>query len=41
MKGQTPAEELAAVNAETTLISINVPNIDAERCLVKLTHLKS
>ena len=41
MKGQTPAEELAAVNAETTLISINVPHIKAERCLVKLTHLKS
>jgi 16S rRNA (guanine527-N7)-methyltransferase len=41
MKGQTPDEELAAVNAQTTLISINVPHIDAERCLVKITHLKN
>ena len=41
MKGQTPEEELAAVNAQTTLISINVPHIEAERCLVKITHLKN
>lgn len=41
MKGQTPDEELAAVNAKTTLISINVPHIEAERCLVKITHLKN
>ncbi|MDD2865102.1 MAG: 16S rRNA (guanine(527)-N(7))-methyltransferase RsmG [Methylococcales bacterium] len=41
MKGQTPDEELAAVNAQTTLISINVPHIEAERCLVKITHLKN
>ncbi len=41
MKGQTPEEELAAVNAKTTLISINVPHIEAERCLVKITHLKN
>ena len=38
MKGQTPDEELAAVNGQTTLISINVPHIEAERCLVKITH---
>ncbi|MDD5753874.1 MAG: 16S rRNA (guanine(527)-N(7))-methyltransferase RsmG, partial [Methylococcales bacterium] len=38
MKGQTPDEELAAVNAQTTLISINVPHIEAERCLVKIIH---
>jgi 16S rRNA (guanine527-N7)-methyltransferase len=38
MKGQTPDEELAAVNAQTTLISINVPHIDAERCLVKIKN---
>jgi 16S rRNA (guanine527-N7)-methyltransferase len=41
MKGQTPEEELTAVNAQTTLISINVPHIEAERCLVKITHLKN
>jgi 16S rRNA (guanine527-N7)-methyltransferase len=41
MKGQTPDEELAAVNAQTTLISINVPHIEVERCLVKITHLKN
>jgi 16S rRNA (guanine527-N7)-methyltransferase len=41
MKGQRPDEELAAVNGQTTLISINVPHIEAERCLVKITHLKS
>jgi 16S rRNA (guanine527-N7)-methyltransferase len=41
MKGQTPDEELAAVNAQTTLISINVPHIEAERCLVKITHLNN
>ena len=38
MKGQTPEEELAAVNAQTTLISINVPHIEAERCLVKIKN---
>lgn len=36
MKGQTPEDELAAIDAHTTLISINVPNLDAERCLVKI-----
>jgi 16S rRNA (guanine527-N7)-methyltransferase len=41
MKGQTPDEELAAVNAHTTLISINVPHLEAERCLVKITHLRN
>ncbi len=41
MKGQTPDEELAAVNAQTTLISINVPHIEAVRCLVKITHLNN
>jgi 16S rRNA (guanine527-N7)-methyltransferase len=41
MKGQTPDDELATVNAQTTLISINVPHIEAERCLVKITHLKN
>jgi len=41
MKGQTPDAELAAVNAQTTLISINVPHIEAERCLVKITHLNN
>ena len=41
MKGQTPADELAIVNGQTTLISINVPHIEAERCLVKITHLKN
>ncbi len=41
MKGQTPDDELAAVNGQTTLISINVPHIEAERCLVKITHLNN
>ena len=41
MKGQAPDDELAAVNGQTTLISINVPHIEAERCLVKITHLRN
>lgn len=41
MKGQIPKEELATIHVQTTLISINVPHIEAERCLVKITHLEN
>lgn len=37
MKGQKPEAELAQVAAKTTLIPINVPGCEAERCLVKIT----
>lgn len=36
MKGQVPQEELEHITAKTTLISLNVPHIEAERCLVKI-----
>ncbi len=36
MKGQIPQEELAEIHAKTTLITLNVPYIEAERCLVKI-----
>jgi hypothetical protein len=36
MKGQIPQEELQDIKAKTTLISLNVPHIEAERCLVKI-----
>ena len=41
MKGQSPDDELAAINSQTTFIPINVPHIEAERCLIKITHLKN
>ncbi len=37
MKGQKPEAELAQVNAKTTLIPVNVPGCEAERCLVKIS----
>ena len=36
MKGQVPQEELIGISANTTLIPLNVPHIEAERCLVKI-----
>jgi 16S rRNA (guanine527-N7)-methyltransferase len=36
MKGQIPDAELAQINAKTTLITINVPEVEAERCLVRI-----
>jgi 16S rRNA (guanine527-N7)-methyltransferase len=36
MKGQIPQEELIAIGAKTTLIPLNVPHVEAERCLVKI-----
>lgn len=36
MKGQIPETELAEINAETTLIPIHVPEVEAERCLVRI-----
>ncbi len=36
MKGQVPEAELAAINTNTTLIPIKVPDVDAERCLVRI-----
>jgi 16S rRNA (guanine527-N7)-methyltransferase len=37
MKGQNPEAELAQVTAKTTLIPVNVPGIEAERCLVRIS----
>jgi 16S rRNA (guanine527-N7)-methyltransferase len=37
MKGQIPEAELAEMNAQITLIPINVPEVEAERCLVRLS----
>lgn len=36
MKGQIPEAELAAINADTSLIAIKVPEVAAERCLVRM-----
>jgi 16S rRNA (guanine527-N7)-methyltransferase len=36
MKGQIPEAELAEINAKTTLIPIKVPEVEAERCLVRI-----
>ncbi|MDO9214736.1 MAG: 16S rRNA (guanine(527)-N(7))-methyltransferase RsmG [Methylococcales bacterium] len=36
MKGQIPEAELAEIDAQTTLIKINVPEVEAERCLVRI-----
>ena len=40
MKGQNPELELAEVttDAQTTIIPITVPGVDAQRCLIKLEH---
>jgi 16S rRNA (guanine527-N7)-methyltransferase len=37
MKGQNPKAELAQVTAKTTLIPLNVPGCEAERCLVRIS----
>lgn len=37
MKGQNPEAELAQVIANTTLIPVNVPGCEVERCLVRIT----
>jgi 16S rRNA (guanine527-N7)-methyltransferase len=37
MKGQNPEAELAQVTAKTTLIPVNVPGREAERCLVRVS----
>lgn len=34
MKGQIPEQELAELNLDYTVIPLNVPGIDAERCLI-------
>jgi 16S rRNA (guanine527-N7)-methyltransferase len=36
MKGQIPEAELADINADVTLIPIHVPEVEAERCLVRI-----
>lgn len=36
MKGQTPEDELAQIIQKTEIIMLSVPNIEAERCLVKI-----
>jgi 16S rRNA (guanine527-N7)-methyltransferase len=37
MKGQIPEAELTEMNAQITLIPINVPEVEAERCLVRIS----
>ena len=36
MKGQIPEAELAEIKTTATLIPINVPEVEAERCLVRI-----
>lgn len=36
MKGQTPEDELAQITQKTEIIMLSVPNIEVERCLVKI-----
>ena len=36
MKGQIPEAELAEIKTKVTLIPINVPEVEAERCLVRI-----
>jgi 16S rRNA (guanine527-N7)-methyltransferase len=38
MKGQIPEAELAELNTNSTLIKINVPDVEAERCLVRISY---
>ncbi len=40
MKGQIPEVELAEMNAQITLIPISVPEVEAERCLVRISLLR-
>ncbi|OAI18999.1 16S rRNA (guanine(527)-N(7))-methyltransferase RsmG [Methylomonas sp. MED-D] len=40
MKGQNPRDELAGIDAETQLIPLTVPGIDAERCLIRVQGIK-
>jgi 16S rRNA (guanine527-N7)-methyltransferase len=37
MKGQIPEAELAEIKAKVTLITIHVPEVEAERCLVRIS----
>ncbi len=36
MKGQVPGEELAVLNQHYQVIAVKVPEVDAERCLIRL-----
>jgi len=38
MKGQIPEAELAEIDSDTTLIPIHVPEVEAERCLVRIAR---
>jgi len=38
MKGQIPEVELAEIDCDTTLIPIHVPEVEAERCLVRIVR---
>ncbi|WAR44911.1 16S rRNA (guanine(527)-N(7))-methyltransferase RsmG [Methylomonas rapida] len=40
MKGQVPEQELAQIESDYTVISLNVPGIDAERCLIRMEKQK-
>ncbi len=37
MKGQIPEAELAEIKTKATLVPINVPDVEAERCLVRIS----
>lgn len=39
MKGQIPEAELSEIDANTNLIPIKVPEVEAERCLIRITDL--
>jgi 16S rRNA (guanine527-N7)-methyltransferase len=36
MKGQKPDEELTNIDAQYSIISVNVPGVEAERCLIRI-----
>lgn len=40
MKGQMPSEELTGIAADCRIIALQVPGIDAERCLIRIERLK-
>jgi 16S rRNA (guanine527-N7)-methyltransferase len=40
MKGKAPAQEMAQLPVKPTVIPIQVPGIDGERCLIKIKSLE-
>jgi len=41
MKGQIPEEELTEISTEKSIISLKVPGVEAERCLIRVVPAKS